>query len=118
MESLIFIDFTLARLCVMPWRPRCVYPQGCQAMWVQIPQNALCLCRRHIAYITSPENETMKAIGEIYTRTSLKLPEIYLGAKIGQVIDSTGTRMTYMLATDYIGGALKTVEASLPADRK
>jgi hypothetical protein len=61
----------------------------------------------------------MKAIREIYTlKDEPEAAEIYLGANIGQVIDSMGTRMTYMLATDYIGGALKTVEASLPADRK
>jgi hypothetical protein len=69
---------------------------------------------------TIADNETMKAIGDIYTlkEDSLKPPEVYLGANIGQVIDATGTKMTYMSATDYIGGALKTVEASLPADKK
>jgi hypothetical protein len=75
----------------------------------------------HISHHTSiDENETMKAIGEIYTLKddSLKPPEVYLGANVGQITDSTGTRMTYMSATDYISGALKTVEANLPADRK
>jgi hypothetical protein len=69
---------------------------------------------------TIGENETMKAIGDIYALkdNSLKPQEVYLGANIGVVVDSTGTRMSYMATTDYISGSLKTVEASLPADRK
>lgn len=69
---------------------------------------------------TISENETMKAIGRIYTLKddSLKPPEVYLGANIGVIIDSTGTRMSYMSATDYIGGAIKTVEADLPDGKK
>jgi hypothetical protein len=62
----------------------------------------------------------MKAIGDIYLLKddSLKAPEVYLGVNIGEVIDETGTKMTYMSTTDYISGALKTVEAGLPENRK
>lgn len=69
---------------------------------------------------TIQENDTMQAIGNIYMlkEDSLKPPEVYLGANIGMVIDETGTKMSYMSATDYIGGALKTVEANLPAGQK
>jgi hypothetical protein len=75
----------------------------------------------HISHHKSiTENEMMQAIGNIYKLKddSLKPPEVYLGANIGYVVDETGTKMTYMSATDYISGALKTVEASLPMDRK
>lgn len=66
------------------------------------------------------ENDTMKAIGELYKikDDSLKPPEVYLGANVGLIVDETGTKMSYMSATDYIGGALKTVEADLPDDMK
>jgi Reverse transcriptase (RNA-dependent DNA polymerase) len=75
----------------------------------------------HISHHNSiGENDTMKAIGDIYMLKddSLKSPEVYLGANIGEIIDETGTKMTYMSATDYISGALKTVEAGLPENRK
>jgi hypothetical protein len=62
----------------------------------------------------------MKAIGNIYALrdNSLKPPEVYLSANIGMVVDPTGSRMSYMSATDYISGALTTVKANLPMDKK
>jgi hypothetical protein len=58
---------------------------------------------------TVADNETMIAIGDIYTLKddSLKPPEVYLGANIGEVLDSRETRMTYMSATDCSSEALK-----------
>ena len=75
----------------------------------------------HITHHQSLEdNETMKAIASIYRlkEGSLGPPTMYLGANVGCVVDETGKRMWYLSATDYIKGALLTVESNLPEGTK
>ena len=73
----------------------------------------------HITHHSLDDNPTMTAIGEAYRlKEPAKPPTMYLGANVGCVVDETGTKMWYLSASDYINGAIQTVEANLPADRK